>query len=161
MHDSKITFFDTNKLIKIFTNLFLFQKRFERSEKFALVHDPAVYKAVKNEEQFSEINQIDLCKRLEDKTQTNACSNQEKAPSIREPIHQELPMESSFLKIQIPTDKYLPSPKPWKQTVNLQPLLQPAKPQTDFNRCAKGFTGSFTSPYRRYCHRHLEETCEL
>ena len=72
----------------------------------------------------------------------------------------ELPIELSFLKIQIPTDKFLPSPKPWQQTVEIS-SPPPPPPQTDFNRCAKGFVRSFISPYRHYRLGRMEETCDL
>lgn len=78
----------------------------------------------------------------------------------KEAIHPELPQELSFLKIVVPTDKYLHSPKPWQKSNEMKLPPPPIKHQ-DFNRTAKGFLGTYKSPYQDNNDKYLYETCDL
>ena len=84
--------------------------------------------------------------------------NEEKKKFI---VHPELPQELSFLKIVVPTDKYLPSPKPWQKVEKKEALPPPKIVCNDFNRCAKGFLGTYISPYQRNNEGYMYETCDL
>ena len=125
------------------------QKRFERSEKFALVRDPLL------EENSNKTEETESSEKITEENKEKENKNEDSPTN-----HPELPLELSFLKIQVPANKFLSSPKPWHQTVELS-TPKPPPVQPDFNRSAKGFVGSYTSPYRIYTHQRVKETCDL
>ncbi|XP_039272321.2 uncharacterized protein LOC120346625 [Styela clava] len=139
----------------------MFQQRFERSEKFALVSEPGdkrpnlpflIETKAFAEEDMTTLNVTHEHESAEEvekekSTKTKEESVENVSDDVADgvlPLHPPLPDHVSFLNIHPSNDALLVSPQPWKLKTD---PLPPKPPVKNFNRSPKGFVGSYVTSY--------------